>query len=472
MRLSESVRVVAAHLNEGDEIPLATLPAAIPYFLVRVTAICVEKRELDVVREFILRALALGFSTVDNISGFLGVHIEEVRNELMFLAEEFFVAIGKDDQIRLLEKGIAAISEIGLRRVTEREAACCFNGVSRKIEQVAGDLVPKRRLPAGTLALPAVPARAPRGAELDLNGVKSAMLVSRHALPRSLEITRLGRVGRSAALFLFGHLLLRRGTHSVPSVCVSGAADTDLARILGAHPALQHVRTTIERTEKQFRRYAQQFDPKLRRTRSTDPSVVRSALTRLVALEGTNATMQIDVQRDFVRAAELLLQRSHWIADSEWHVIFVHAILSAKKRLLVVSPLAPDFLDRESVELLGGVAARGVEVEVWLPTTTVKLIERDDNLTAALVGVKVVVQSSPSDLCGLSCDDSYAVLASVKACNSSMGIANAFVGAFVLAAGNAELALRDFLSQASKVLITTKKSKLPASNEEDDSNEV
>ena len=67
---------------------------------------------------------------------------------------------------------------------------------------------------------------------------------------------------------------------------------------------------------------------------------------------------------------------------------------------------------------------------------------------------------------------SYAVLASVKACNSSMGIANAFVGAFVLAAGNAELTLRDFLSQASKVLITTKKSKLPASNEEDDPNGV
>lgn len=459
MKISDAVRMMAAHLGDQDEIPVATLAAAVPHFLIRVAAICVERRELDVVREFILRAIALGFSGADEIAGFLGVRVDEVLSELLVLQEEFFVSSGgTSDRFKLLEKGIAAISEHGLRRVIEREAACFVNGVSRKIEQGVGELIPRRKLPQKVLVLPAVPARAPRPDELDLGGVKAAMLLAKNALPRALEISRLGRVAKNVSLFGMGHLMVRRGAHSVPIVCVGGAAESDLARILGAHPALQAIKGFIERGERQFRRNLAQLHPSLRRSKPTDAGAIRSAAGALVALAdaSVNTEAEAEAKSKFLRASDALVTQSHWISDLEWHVLFARAVISAQRKLIVVPPAAIDLFERESLMQLGEAAARGVRIEVVLPVHDIEGIERDDNLLSVLRGVSLVPLPLQADWCGLSCDTEFAVLGITKSFNSTMGGFDVFLGALVKTGTDAEDLLKDFVAQEAKIAVTYK----------------
>jgi hypothetical protein len=238
MLVNELVRVVAENMADGDQHPLAVFPAALPYFSVRLSAICVERRELDVFQEFTLRAIQLGFYSASDIGSFLGADVEEVESELRILQEDLFVSLTQSKCI-LTEKGVVYLSNSGLRRTCEREAGCYVNGVTRKIEPASPGLVPRRRLPKGTLALPPIPARAPRIGEIGVTGVKAALLSSRAALPRVLEISRLGRIIRTSSLFMGGHLLLRRGKHGVPIICAQGSPVSEYARILGGHPAIQ-----------------------------------------------------------------------------------------------------------------------------------------------------------------------------------------------------------------------------------------
>lgn len=459
MEVSESVRVIAAHLNEGDEIPIAVFPAAIPYFLVRLSAICVETHGLDVVKEFVLRAIALGFNTAPDIAAFLGIQVDEIANELSLSNEQFFVSVSEPrGSYRLLEKGIAAISENGLRKVTEREVACSINGVSRKIDLAAGELLPKRKIPTGTLVLPAVPARAPKVEELDIAGVKAAVLSARSSLFRSIELSRLGRVVRASSMFLLGHLVLRRGIHSVPIVCVNEAADSDLARILGAHPALQSVKGMVERNEKILRRQVSQLFPNLKSVGLPESSSVRLALTRYVAFGDSSEQTRKQAGFDFLAAADELLKRSHWIGDSEWHVVLAHALLRARVRLVIVPPERLEIFQGTALALMMGAASRGVNVEVRLTAQRASAVHRDADLRQVLKQIRIHEVSYSGERCGLICDDSYLVLGATRLDTCSMGSFTTFFGVLSVAERHPEEVLSTFTSQSSDVAVTFKAS--------------
>lgn len=93
MQANDALRVVAANLGVGDEVPMAVLPAAIPYFLVRLTAICVERRELGVLHEFILRSIQAGLSDPQDIAGLLGIQRIDAGLEIDQLSNDFFIRI-------------------------------------------------------------------------------------------------------------------------------------------------------------------------------------------------------------------------------------------------------------------------------------------------------------------------------------------------------------------------------------------
>lgn len=462
MLAGETVRVVAASLKDGDEVPMAEVYTAVPHFFVRVTAICVERRELGALREFILRAMGSGFSALIDIAGFLGMRTVEVQAELNAMSAEFFVATSNDTppKFSLMEKGRVAISRNGLPQVAVREVGCYVNGVTRRIEQVSGELVSRKKLPAGTLILPAIPARAPRIAELDVLGVKVALLSTRSMLSRSLEIARLGRIMRTASLYLPAHLLLRRGMHSVPMICVNGAVDSDLARLLGAHPALQGLKAVMERSEKQVRHNLLQIRPSLKTRNLTEQTTLRHALNRFVAFSDAGEQQRAVAEREFTQAAEALVKTDHWIGGTEREVLLAWAVMSAKKHLLIVAPPLSSLLQWDLFDDLRAAVRRGVKIEVHVSTNEARAINQDESARAALNGILIVEMVAVSAWCGFCCDQAFVVAGSSMGSNSPMGRCEAFFGVLLSNEPNLQQLLRDVAITSGVPVLKKKKTRI------------
>jgi hypothetical protein len=433
MQANEIVRVVAANLGEGDDVPMATLPSAIPYFLVRLTAICVERRELGVLREFMLRGAQTGLSELADLAGFLGVQEADARLEVDQLAEELFITCrGTPLKVSLMEKGIRAISDNGLTRAQVREVGCYVNGATRRIELSPGDLLAKKKLPADTLILPAIPARPPRIDELDVNGIKAGIASSKETIPRVIEVARLGQVLRSNTLYLPGHILFRRGIHGAPLVCANGSVNADITRHLGAHPALQSVKASLERHEQQTKRTMAQHRDELRAITLAQPSTIRAALTTFVLYCDATTANEKQAEKEFIEAADALLTKSHWLGTVEARILFARAVLLAQKSLVIVAPpQSASLFDLATLESIGTAVRRGVKVELHVFPTDTRFWVHDDFFKSNLRDVHVISMNAESNWCGFCCDELFAVVGAVKIANSSVGRYEVFFGAMI-----------------------------------------
>lgn len=455
MIATEAIRLAAAHLAEGDEIPSAVASAAIPFFLVRLTAVCVERRDLGVIREFALRALAVGFASGPEMAGFLGVGQQEMDLELESMKAELFISRKASGDYQLLEKGRLAISKSGLPRVTDREAACYVNGVTRRIEQAIGELAPRRRLPDGTLVLPAVPARPPRVEELDLAGVRATMLLAKNSLPRLMEVSRLGRVVRTSNLFATGHLMVRKGAHAVPIICVDGAADSDLARRLGGHPALQALKGCIDRQEKQVRRLLAQVSQKVRGATQLPPDSVRKAIATYVAHIDADGEEKAKAKMSFLSAAKALTQVTHWASGLEFEVLFGATLMSVQSRLLVVAPSLVELMGSNRTALIKDAVRSGIKVELHLPPSESRVLDRREDLRAGLKGVQIEQLKSASEWFGFCCDDSYTVIGATRHEATSMGRFDYVFGALIV--NEPEKLLRDMAVKFGGIPVTVRR---------------
>lgn len=433
MQANDALRVVAANLGEGDEVPMAVLPAAIPYFLVRLTAICVERRELGVLHEFILRGVQTGLSDPQDIAGFLGIQSTDAELEIDQLSNDFFIkSQGTPAKFSLMEKGIRAISANGLTRVRVREIGCYVHGATRRIEATPRDLLPKRRLPGGTLTLPAVPARPPRIDELDVSSVKAGVTSRRESMPRIIEIARLGQVLRTNSLYLLGHILFRRGVHGIPLICADGSADADISHSVGSHPALQSVKTLLERHERQTKRTLSQHLTELKAIGHAQPSSVRTALTAFVTYcdaRKDGAKVEKDV---FVNAADALQQKSHWLETSEAQIHLARAALCAQQKLVVVAPPQSSLLfDATALESLTVALRRGIKLVLHMSPSDPRFFLVDEMLKPYAKDIEIIPTSNESNWCGFCCDELFAVIGAVTTGNSTMGRYEAFFGALV-----------------------------------------
>lgn len=461
MQASDALRVVAANLGEGDEVPMAVLPAAIPYFLVRLTAICVERRELGVLHEFILRGIQTGLSDPQDIAGFLGIQTATIELEIDQLLNDFFIGKqGTPAKLSLMEKGIRAISASGLTRIQLREIGCYVHGATRRIEATPGDLLPRRRLPAGTLTLPAVPARPPRIDELDVNGVKAGISSRRESMPRIIEIARLGQVLRTHSLFLPGHILFRRGVHGVPLVCADGSADADIAHSIGSHPTLQSVKTALERHETQAKRTLSQHRTELRAIGFARPSSVRTALTAFVAYCDARTSVASVAEEEFIRAADELRTKSHWIGASEAQILLARAVLLARQRIVIVAPpQSSSLFGATALESLAVAARRGTKLVLHVSSTDPRFSLDDEVLKPYAKDIEIAPTSNDGNWCGFCCDELFAVIGATKVGISTIGRYEAFFGALVANAQRLPELLHDVAIRSTVPVIQRQKRK-------------
>lgn len=447
--LSESTQVTAAHLKDGDEVPLATIPVAVPHFSVRMTAVCVERRRLSVVTEYILRATTVGFDRPEEIASYLGLLPEQVIREVQELERGGFVSLeAPAGMVRLTDKGSAAILSDGPRARVVKEISCVVNGVTRRPLIVGVDLLPRRRLQVGTLTLPAVPARPPRANDLDLPNVKTALAISSNAQYRSLEVSKLGRVFRTGMLFQPAQLMLRRGVHSAPTISVEGTADLNLARELGAHAALQSLRKRISRQEQSVRHELSAQRPKFRGQGNPSAETLRLALTAAHAWLQAAADNKKSAWSEFTVHVKRLIAKSHWLGAAELDLLQLYAVCSASRHLLLVVPDVEGIISRDLLLAVGTATVRGVTAEVHMDADAITAVAADPELRAQLKKVKIGPRPRSSGWCGVCVDSGLAVVGQAKVLSSPMGRYSTFFGVAISDSADGAELLREFVSNS------------------------
>jgi hypothetical protein len=433
MQVSELARVFAGQVHDGEELPIAGFTCAIPYFFVWVSACCVERRDLGLVREFLLRAVQAGFCDENQLIGFLGMQVDEVRPEIAGLKDEVFLATNEQGRLVLTEKAVRAISEQRLTRTTVREIPCIVNGITRGVEVISRDLVPRKRLTSGVLVLPAVPARPPQSQDLNTDAVKRAAALSRTPLPRVLEIARLGNVLRSRTLFEQAHLLLWAGEHSVPLLSVNGVPANDMARLIGGHPALQLAKSVIGRHIRDVKRAVGIRNAALRTASACDAQVVRKSLVAFVAAEDADAASRQARVQQFVSTIGPLLVRSHWVDLITAQLLFAYAVAAAHSRLVLVAPSTSQAVfGRPALDALADCSKRGVQVTLHVPAGASTVFTSSGSVMAAFANIRVVRLAADGAWCGFAWDHSCAVVGMCRSTAVSMGSCDLFYGVLSL----------------------------------------
>lgn len=439
MRISENMRIVAAHVRDGEDVPLAALPAAVPHFLLGLTVVGIERRELSVLREFVLRTILLNLNHPLDIAGFLGVKSAELIQELSDLVDELFIVRDKNGSTyRLLEKGERAISVYGLTKAVVREATCVVNGVTRSVELKSTYLISKKKLQRGGLVLPAIPARAPKVDEIEVSAVKTTIGMARAALPRVFEVARLGRIIRTTTLFLPGYLLVRRGARSVPTVVLNGSEDEAIAQRLSSHPALQTLRGESEAHELYVKRSLTAMWSGLRGSGYMHAQA-RNAISRLVAVADANDTAKATLKKEFIQATQQLVQIPHWICDVEAQAVFFYALIAAKSTVTIAAPATSSALfNRITLDAIGDAVQRGVKVELHLQPNDFRFSNGGKPDPILANGVELVPMNNTKGWCGFSCDNAFALVGMSKMIKVSMGEFEGFFGAIVVGTGVAK----------------------------------
>lgn len=152
-----------------------------------------------------------------------------------------------------------------------------------------------------------------------------------------------------------------------PSASTEVAADVDISHSVCSHPALQSVKTILERHERQTKRTLSQHRTELKAIGHAQPSSVRTALTAFVTYcdaRKDGATGEKDL---FVNAADALRQKSHWLETSEALIHLARAALFAQQQLVVVAPPQSSLLfDARALESLAVAVRRGIKLEYSL----------------------------------------------------------------------------------------------------------
>jgi hypothetical protein len=433
MRANELVRTVAAHMADDDEPPAAALSIAIPYFFLRLTTVCVERRELGALKDFILRSLSVGVDTIPSISGLLGIAEGEIAIQTQELVDELFVARDvAPPKLKLLDRGIRALMADNLTRTVIRDAGCYVHGSTRRIEISARDLLPKRRLPRGCLPLPAIPTRPPRVEELDFPNVKLAILQNRNSMPRVLEVAKLGRIVRANALFKPGVLILRRGAQALPQICIDGVADQELAQRYASHPALLQLKAAVDRHDQLVKRTIIQHCPQLKGIKFIETSVIRNALSTYVAFSARENSTSSMGEQLLMNGTAPLVKRSAWIGLAEAQAAFGRALVSSKTEVVIACPVASESLfDVSAMDGISLALRRGIRVVLHTSATDERLASKRVLGLLSEQGAKVETLPTSSDWCGFVCDGAFGVVGKTKNFVTSIGGFDSFFGALV-----------------------------------------
>ncbi|MGQ2995040.1 MAG: hypothetical protein ACT6R4_13735, partial [Variovorax sp.] len=168
---------------------------------------------------------------------------------------------------------------------------------------------------------------------------------------------------------------------------------------------------------------------------------VRRAIATFIAYVDAEGERAAIAKAAFLAAVTTLTQATHWAASLEFEVLLIASLLSARCRLLIVAPSIVELLGSNRGTLVQDAVRRGVKIELHLPVSESRVLDRRQELRPSLNGVQVEQLKSTGDWFGFCCDESYTVIGASRPELTSMGRFDYIFGALIV--NESEKLLRD-----------------------------
>ncbi|MDF0695624.1 hypothetical protein PYR71_03680 [Rhizobium sp. MC63] len=194
-------------------------PVALPLYRLTVDAITMVHRDIAPIKEFVMKAINVGFEDSKNIAGFLGLDVSVVDGTLTQLKTDKFVSPLDDDEqfFMLTERGTDILAKAKISSPEDEMLVFLYDRLLLKpVRIVTADLlVPAQVDPLHTIEIRAYPAEGPEVQALAIPEVLKVLeqqAGGRAAFGR--DLLRLKRIVRRVRLFRQGVALVYKKNRS------------------------------------------------------------------------------------------------------------------------------------------------------------------------------------------------------------------------------------------------------------------
>ncbi len=374
-------------------------PVGLPVFRLTTIGLCLEKKELDPIEEFVLRGVVAGIESVGQIAGLLGLENSVIESCLSELIRTECVRVPPTSstlqrRIELTKKGRETASAQEKVRPIEQTIVFWVDGLTRKPRFYPPESLHKPRdlKSAGIPEVRAFPARPPELHEIDIKDVIEVVRLDTGKAETPRQLLQISSVERRDQVFLDAVALAYRA-EAGGEIQVDFAIDGRLSREHGQSFARAN---GVERT-KLFRGLFERVGaPSMADVIGADLSreieeaaqrqddfrslqnAVRRARKRIsearieVAGAGSPDAVRQAQQEDSAAKAELkTLEDKIFSLHVRPLAVYEHAALlrdaidTARERLLIISPwIRRAVVNREFVKALQKTLGRGVSVYI------------------------------------------------------------------------------------------------------------
>jgi hypothetical protein len=208
----------------------------IPVYVLSIRVLTLIRKQLPPIEEFVLKALAAGLKTTDEIASFLGVDPKVVEGGLAELALAEAVSLtgvegSRFQVLQVTNKGRKILETAEVIEPEERPAQIYYDGIIRRVAWYGGfELLRFRELSdEGLLEIPAIPQKRPQLQDLKIQEVERLIRANGDASDYKKDLLAIKSIDRFERRFLRGVALLYKSNEG-RDVQVGFAVDGKLSK--------------------------------------------------------------------------------------------------------------------------------------------------------------------------------------------------------------------------------------------------
>jgi len=374
-------------------------PVGLPVFRLITTGLCLNKKKLDPIEEFVLRGVSFGIESVGNISGLLGLEESVIESCLSELIRTECIQVSNESStakqiIKLTSKGKKISAEQEQIIPLEQTVVFCVDGLTRKPQfyPLEGLFKPRELKDLGVPEVRPFPARPPELHEIDIKDVIEIVRLDAGKDDTPRQLLQITSIERRDRVFLDAVALAYRAEEGV-EIQVDFAIDGRLAREHGQAFArangveksklFRGLLDTVnppsiaeligEDISKQVKNVAkEQSNPKALQN-AVKKAREKISIARIEAAKTSISPTTTDLQYENRIESDELTDIEHKISGLQVRplAVYEHATLlkdaidTAKDRLLIISPwIRRAVVNQEFIRFLKKTLDRGVNVYI------------------------------------------------------------------------------------------------------------
>ncbi|MCW5595249.1 MAG: hypothetical protein KIT42_05185 [Rhodocyclaceae bacterium] len=359
----EEILEQAAHARPGYEL-VTFKEAGLPVYVLTLRILTLERKALGPIDEAILRAVQAGLNSPQDVVAFLGLSTKVLNPVLAGLNTteliNYSCAVREEGaKVTLTAKGRLTLAELATTKPQERTVRICFDALTRKLLFVSPEQLykPREMRDYGYFEVPAGNAKRPEVEDIPIQDFDRVLQQQRAGVEAKVELLGIRRVEKRELLYMNCVMLFYRST--------TQRTDIDVAFWREDGPALEH--------ETCFRTLGgpELVGSKVLAAQSTNDVTVAIDLagsnpandrTSLTSPEGEKLSEPLNVNGTSPSPQEDTLKS---ILCHEHPGFLKKALLSSKKRLLIISPwIRHQVVNWEFIASLEALLRNGVDVYI------------------------------------------------------------------------------------------------------------